>query len=394
MTVSGERPFLVAGGGIGGLAAALALAREGATVVVLEKAPALGEIGAGLSLWSNAVIALRRLGVEAAALAAGSVIRRSRTVLAGGKPVAEFDFAALGIRAGAPSICIHRAALQRILADAVRANDPDALRTGRECVDFADDAGGVDARFADGSGERGGFLVGADGIHSAIRERLFGHEQLRFAGYLAWRGIARGRGNLLPPGEPLVVMGRGAHAGCFHCGEGDIYWFLARNAAPGTQPGPRGNRAEVLDVVADWRVPFRNFVEATPEAAILRNDVVDRPPRQVWGVGHVTMVGDAIHGTTPNLGQGACQALEDAVVLADALRRAASVEAGLRDYEARRRERANFVIAQSWRFGNLVQMANPVGIWLRDRPAPTSLARNNTGRLFTRLLCHDLPELA
>ena len=106
------------------------------------------------------------------------------------------------------------------------------------------------------------------------------------------------------------------------------------------------------------------------------------------------MLGDAIHATTPNLGQGACQALEDAVVLADSLRRCAPVEAALRDYEARRHHRANFVIGQSRRIGTMVQLTNPMGVWLREVLGPKSWAQNPNDRLFERLLCVDLPELA
>ena len=126
----------------------------------------------------------------------------------------------------------------------------------------------------------------------------------------------------------------------------------------------------------------------------MRNDVVDLPARCVWGAGRVTLLGDAIHATTPNLGQGACQALEDAVVLSDSLRRCASAEAGLRDYEARRHHRANFVIRQSRRIGTMAQLTSPVGVWLREVLGSTSWAQKQTERLFERLLRVGLPELA
>jgi 2-polyprenyl-6-methoxyphenol hydroxylase-like FAD-dependent oxidoreductase len=384
---------LIIGGGIGGLAAAIALQRVGIEAVVFEKAPQITEVGAGLSLWSNAMIALRRLGLEAAALEAGSRIERTRAFLSTGEPFGSVDFAALGEKAGAPSTCLHRATLQHLLLEAALAADPRSVQTGRECTGFEADGAGVAALFSDASRERGDVLIGADGIHSVIRPQLFGSETLRFAGYLAWRGIAE-RASLLPEGEPLVVVGRGTQAGCFHCGERRLYWFLTRNAAPGSHAGPFGNRGEVIECIKNWRVPFRSFVEATKEDAILRTNVVDRPARRVSGVGRVTLLGDAIHATTPNLGQGACQALEDAVVLAHSLCRFASAEAGLRGYETRRQKRANFVIGQSWRIGSVVQLANPVGVWLRKCSVPHPGRRSEPKRLFERLLRIDLPELA
>jgi len=383
---------LIVGGGIGGLAAAVALQRVGIQVAVFEKAPHIIEVGTGLSLWSNAMVALRRFGLEAAALEAGSVIEQTRTFLSTGEPFGSVDFAALGEKAGAPSICLHRATLQRLLLDAALNGDPRSVRTGRECTGFEADAAGVAARFSDGSREHGDVLIGADGIHSVIRGQLFGSERVRFGGYLAWRGIAEGA-SPLPEREALVVVARGSQAGCFQCGERRLYWFLTRNAAPGSHAGPLGNRGEAIECIKNWRVPFRSFVEATEEDAILRNDIFDHPARRVWGVGRVTFLGDAIHATTPNLGQGACQALEDAVVLADSLRRCASVEAGLRGYEARRRDRANFVIGQSWRIGTILQLTRPVGVWLRKVLGSTSWAQKRAERLFERLLRVDLPEL-
>ena len=386
---------LIVGGGIGGLAAAVALRRVGISATVFEKAPQIAEVGAGLSLWSNAVLALRRLGLEARAIAAGSPIERARSFLASGRPNGTFDLAGLAEKAGAVSLCIHRAELQRILLGAAAAGDPDAVRTGRDCVGFAADPDGITARFADGSTEYGDVLIGADGIHSVVRRQLFGAQQPRAAGYFAWRGIATGDvASLLPAAEAIVVLGRGSQAGFFHCGEGAVYWFLTGNPRSAPRPRAQANRAAALAAIAAWRVPVHGFIEATEEDAILRNDVIDRPPQREWGIGRATLLGDAIHATTPNLGQGACQALEDAVVLADALRQGASPEAGLRDYEARRRNRTRFVIEQSWRLGRMAQTASPIAIWLRDLLGSSPLARRSSEKLFERLLCVDLPELA
>jgi 2-polyprenyl-6-methoxyphenol hydroxylase-like FAD-dependent oxidoreductase len=384
---------LIVGGGIGGLAAAVALRRVGIDAAVYEKAPQIAEVGAGLSLWSNAVIALRRLGLEAPALAAGSAFERVQTLLSDGRPFPSFDLAELAQRAGAPCICIHRAALQRILLEALTEDGGKVVATARECVGFEEAPQGVVARFAGGTTARGDILIGADGIHSAVRAGLFGERPPRYAGYVAWRAIVHGARRLLPEGEGLAVVARGSHAGCFHCGGDDLYWFATRNAKARSHPGADGDKAEVLRLVAEWAVPFRPIVEATDEHAILRNEIVDRPAAKAWGAGRVTLLGDAIHATTPNLGQGACQALEDAVFLADCLRRAASPEAGLRDYEARRRERTSMVITESWRLGKMIQMANPAGTWLRNRLATTAWARRRNERLLERLLCYDLPVL-
>jgi len=392
---NGRTPVLalIIGGGIGGLAVALALQRIGVSVKVFEKAPAIAEVGAGLSIWSNAMLALRRLGLERAALDRGSVIERTRSVNAMGEPIAITDFSSLGERAGAPSICVHRAELQRLLLDAVRANTTSSVETGQECIGFAEEPSGVTAIFSNGSREEGDLLIGADGIRSTIRKSLFGDETPRFAGYFAWRGIAHGVGSRLPEREALMVLARGAQAGAFHCGADDVYWFLTRNASRGLESDPRDDRTKILGQIGDWRIGFRAFVEATAADAILRNDVNDRQPRRVWGRGRVALLGDAIHATTPNLGQGACQALEDAVVLADAISRSTTIETGLRAYKDRRRARANYVITQSRRMGNLLQISSPITVWLRDAVSSTVLGQKMTEKLFARLLCVELPNL-
>src|SRR5215813_12498358 len=164
---------LVVGGGIGGLATAVALQRVGIKASVFEKAPQISEVGAGLSLWSNAMIALRRLGLEAAAQEAGSVIGRMRTFLPTGKPLGSVDFPELGRRAGAVSICVHRATLQRLLLNAALATDPESVHTGRECTAFEAHGSKITALFFDGSRESGDVLIGADGVHSVIRDQLF-----------------------------------------------------------------------------------------------------------------------------------------------------------------------------------------------------------------------------
>jgi len=166
----GSKPIraLIGGGGIGGLAAAVALRNVGIDAAVFEKAPQIAEISAGVPLWSNALIVLRRLGLEARALAAGAIIDDAATVLPQGKALPGLDVAALGAKAGASTICIRRGALQHLLLEAALAAAA-TVETARECIGRTGDGYGCIARFADGSMERGDVPIGADGIR--IRNR-------------------------------------------------------------------------------------------------------------------------------------------------------------------------------------------------------------------------------
>jgi 2-polyprenyl-6-methoxyphenol hydroxylase-like FAD-dependent oxidoreductase len=380
---SGGRTALIVGGGIGGLAAAVALRRIGWRPLVFERAPEIAEVGAGLGLWANALHALRVLGLADAVTARGSVFERIRTLTPAGRVLGETPVGELARPLGAVSLCVHRTDLQRCLADAL---DPGCMRTGAPCVGFDQEPDGVTARFADGRCERGALLVGADGIHSRVRARLDGDAPARYAGCTGWRGVARFRHDAVPPGLALSIVGRGAQAGLFHCGAGRMYWYVARNAPPA------GDDA-VLGAFDVWYPPLREAIAATDAARILKNDIVDRPPLRRWGAGRVTLLGDAAHPTTPNLAQGACQAIEDAVVLAHALRAAPDVATGLRLYERRRRRRTAMVTRQSWRLGRVLHLENRLAVRLRDVAMASRFGRRQAVAVLEAMLGFAVPEL-
>ena len=381
---------IVIGGGIGGLAAAVGLRKVGMAVTVFERAPEICEVGAGLSLWSNAVTALRRLGLESRITELGSPVERMQIVTASGQVLSDLTIEELSRRAGAPSLCVHRADLRRMLAEALELS---VIRTNATCVGFEQHSDAVTARFADGRSESGDLLLGADGIQSAIRAQLFGPSEPRYAGYTCWRGIAHVQHPDLPPGLSLFAVGRGTQVGLFHCGPGRIYWFVTQNAPAGIADPPGGHKRAVLTAFTGWHPMFGAVIEATEESAILKNDIIDRPPIRMWGVGRLTLLGDAAHPTTPNLGQGACQTLEDAVVLADCLLRADGVICGLRSYEEHRRRRTAFVTTQSWSLGKVFQWQNPIAIWLRNRGFRTKWGHRKSLKLFEKLATYKVPQL-
>jgi 2-polyprenyl-6-methoxyphenol hydroxylase-like FAD-dependent oxidoreductase len=372
---------VIVGAGTGGLAAAVALRRVGLETLTLERAVNIREAGAGLAIWSNAVNALRELGVEAKAMSQASVIERSLSQDLAGRPIAVNDFSEISRTAGAVCICVHRAVLQRILLEQL---PPEAVRTGARCVGFEDST----AMLEDGERIEGDILVGADGIHSAIRERLHGTAPPRYAGYTCWRGLWRGEG-VLPEGTALLAIGAGTQIGLWPCGVGHFYWFVSKNAPVGTAQ----TRPDAAALCGQGGTPIREIVDSTPEDAIVQNDVFDRPPLAWWGRGRVTLLGDAAHATTPNLGQGACQALEDAVVLADCIRHIRPVEAALREYERRRIRRTAAVVRDSRQSGRMLQLNQPAMEAVRNWFMGTAAGRHRARRMFRRLLTYRVPRL-
>ena len=359
----------------------MALRRIGIETLVLEQVASIREVGAGLSIWSNAVNALRELGLEASVMASASVIERNLVQTPAGRLIAKNEFGAVSRRAGAPCICIHRAVLQKILLDSL---PPASVRTCARCSGFDDSSAILE------SGERiqADILVGADGISSVIRDGLHGAEAPRYAGYKCWRGIRHDNG-VLTDRSALLAIGAGSQFGLWPCGAGKVYWFLAKNAPWGTTQ----TKAEAVAVCRDWAAPVPEVVEGTPEDAILQNDIVDRPPLRWWGRGGVTLLGDAAHASTPNLGQGACQALEDAVVLAHCISGTRPIEAALREYEHLRIPRTTAVVRNSRQTGKALQLDSPALELFRNWFMGTWVGTGLGMRMFESLLTYQLPRL-
>lgn len=351
---------IVVGGGIGGLSTALALRRIGGDVVVFERADELREIGAGISLWANAMKALRKMGVADAVRAVGRPLRPKGELRSwSGEVYYEIPADAMEERFEDATVALHRADLQKTLLEEL---GEDVVRLGAEFKGFEQD-GGVVARFADGREEWGDLLIGADGLYSAVRAQLLGGGPPRYAGYTAWRGVTELEDSV-PGVAAFEAWGRGERFGLVKLGRGRFYWYATKNAPE--RDAKVGRKAELLTRFGAWHEPIPSVIRATEEDSIHRDGVYYREPSRRWSAGHATLLGDAVHPMTPDLGQGACQAIEDAVVLASCLKEEGDVEAALRLYEARRAERVAYVVRQSRRLGRIGQLENPLACRLRD----------------------------
>lgn len=355
---------IIIGGGIGGLSAALALKRVGIRCDVFEQAEGLREVGAGLTVWANGIQALETLGVASRVRSLGSRIGRFEVRTHAGRTLSSLSFAALERKLGVPvGVIVHRADLLRELAAGL---EEAHVHCNARCVSIESNAGGVLARFADGREAGADLLVGADGLHSVVRAQLHGISKPRYAGYTSWRGLAHLEVKDPLPDMSFETWGPGARFAVHHCGPGRLFWYASRNHPEGGVDSPAGRKADVQAIVQNWHSPIPEVIEATPGAGILRNDIVDRPPMANWGRGRVTLLGDAAHPMTPNLGQGACQAVEDAVSLAANLTATRDLETAMRHYEQERYPRTTAITNDSWRLGSLCQWENPLGCWVRN----------------------------
>jgi salicylate hydroxylase len=345
--------FVIIGGGIGGVAAVLALLRQGIEAEVYEQSPQLREIGAGIQIGANGTRVLHALGLKSAlertqVLPAGKQARLWNT----GETWPTFDLGAISLeRYGSPHILMHRGDLHAALAEAVVRQRPDAIHLGMRCTGVSEREGTVEVAFEGGRTIDASLVLGADGIHSQVRTSLFGVDRPQFTGVVAWRGLVP-----MPAVPP----------------------HISRSAAT-SWLGPRGHvlhypvrRGELMNVVAmversDWHVESWTVRGTTEELvndfrgwhedvhALLRNmsepfkwALMVRPPMPRWSKGRVTLLGDACHPVLPFLGQGAVMALEDAYVIGASLKRHPGDHAGaFAGYEQARHERTAAVMRRA-----------------------------------------------
>lgn len=365
---------LVIGAGIGGLTVAIALQRQGVAVEIYERAPAFAEVGAGIVLWSNAIKALGRLDLMDSVISAGSRLQTSELRDWRGQVLSATPTEALTSRFGAPVVAFHRADLHRVLLGAMPAG---AVRLGAACVGYREEAQGVRVLLADGSESApADLLIGADGVNSAIRAQLRPELKLRASGYGAWRAVVEADA---PLGRASESWGRGARFGIVPLASGRVYFFATANhrRQNNRDAAPSDHLAELRRHFSGWHAPIAALVESAANTKILWNDIVDLEPTRGWSRGRVTLLGDAIHPTTPNLGQGAGMAIESAVVLGQCLVEAATLTEAFENYEGRRHERTTWITNQSWQLGRIGQLENGPLRALRDlavRLTPQQLA--------------------
>lgn len=359
---------VIAGAGVAGLSSAIALRKRGIEVTVLERASAAREIQVGgcIHVWHNGTRGLQRIGVGEKLLelaGEAAVVDRAEFRTSGGGLMYGWSVREIEGQVGAPTFGVRRPDLHRVLLEAV---DDGTVRFGETCVGFEQDDSGVKARLASGGEEQGDVLIGADGMRSALRAELPGATEPRYAGYVSWQAIARVGTDVVPVGLFRVMWGRGARFLFYRIGPEEVYWEGTFAAPAGGGEQVERRREAVLERFAGWAAPVQTIVNATETTAITRADMYDRPTSKQWGEGRVTLIGDAAHAMTNALGQGANQAIEDAVVLARCLADGADPVQGLRDYEAERIPRTTKFASMSWSLARASRLHNPVACALRN----------------------------
>ncbi len=351
----------VIGAGIGGLTTALTLKQKGIPVDIYEGAKQIKPAGAGIIIANNAMQVLKKLGVEKRLEQAGNRISSMKITTPSLKPLSVIDLTPFEKKYQVNTLAIHRMDIQKILAE----------ETGRENIHLAKRLIKIEKDlstnlynllFEDGETLQTEILIGADGLRSVVRNQLFRENALRDAHQICWRGICEAELPRKYTHELNEAWGKGKRFGFVKIDDKNTYyWYALVNQNTGIP------ETDLIHLFHNFHEDISTLISVTPKEGILKNPIKDLKPIYKWSNGNTCLLGDAAHATTPNMGQGACQAIEDAYVLGNLMDRDSTLSQLFKQYETLRRKKAHKVVNTSWKIGKLSQMENPAGIWLRNR---------------------------
>jgi 2-polyprenyl-6-methoxyphenol hydroxylase-like FAD-dependent oxidoreductase len=369
--------FAIIGAGIGGLTLAIAMQRKGFKVQVFEEAPDIKPLGAGLALAANAVKGFVDIGISERVLRAGSILKKVSIKDRAGKILAETDSEKISEKyRTVNNFTIHRADLHDVLLENL---SKDTLQLGRACVDILQSPVGVRIIFQDGTTHWADYAIACDGVHSLIRKKFLPESRPRYAGYTCWRAVIEDTPSAVDIQETSETWGCGSRFGIAPLNQGRLYWFACLNARENDPAMKAYGTKELLTHFGRFHAPIPEILKYTEDRQLIWNDIIDIKPLKKFAFGRIVLIGDAAHAPTPNMGQGACLAIEDAVILANTIESSQSVEAAFRLFEQKRIKRTTTIVNGSWRLGRIAQWENPILIQLRNtllRLTPPSFAEN------------------
>lgn len=369
----------IIGGGIAGLSMALALEKNGITPTVYESAAELKPVGAGIALAFNAMKASRWLGVYNEIKKLGNPLNNARITNHKGKILSNFHYENHLDLFGEVSVAIHRWDLQEALRSALKSTQ---IITGKKASSFTQNQEGVEVGFEDGSSITSSIVIACDGIHSIFRQQLIPGSGSRYSGYTCWRGIG-----ILPETYPwkdtmIESWGPGLRLGIVPLTENRVYWFAVKNAPQNDEQMKLSTKEQILSYFNIWNKDMLSVIEKTEDNQIILNDISDIDPIDKFDFGNILLAGDAAHATTPNMGQGGCQAIVDAAVLGKILESGSSITEAFSLFEKKRVDKTSRVILNSRQFGKMAQTENRFFIFIRNLLFKAVTERSSAKRIL------------
>lgn len=354
---------LIIGAGIGGLSTAIALQGRGVAGRVFEAASTLSPVGAGILVPANAMNILERYGLAGQVRGKGVPIESFVVLGRHGRVISKLSASYMQNGVSQQAVAIHRGQLQQVL---LRALSPDALSTGKQCVHIRTHTDHAEARFGDGTKASADFIVGADGIRSAVRRLTFPDSALRYSGQTCWRGVATITLPAQWANQFTEVWGVHGQFGFVPISKSQVYWFATRNLPANGVDDTQHIKQQLTDMFGPMLEPVAELVAQTDENNIIRNDLFDLTPLRSCVKGRVVLIGDAAHAMMPNLGQGGAQAIEDSWVLGEVLATSKSVEEAFSRFQTMRRARARKIAGMSRDLARISSLRNATVCDIRD----------------------------
>lgn len=371
-----KQKIIILGAGIAGLSAAIALKKAGHEFVIFESAPELQPVGAGLALAANAIRSFHQLHVAEDVIQAGRKLSGMDILDEKGKIITTTNTQRLAEKYGLGNYAIHRAALQEIL---LRHTGPEHVILNKKATHVEQQGDKVQVYFSDKTVEEGDFLIAAEGIHSPVRQQLAPRSQPRYAGYTCWRAVTSYPAD--PGMQASETWGTKGRFGIVPLVDDKVYWFACVSAKPNDPVLRAWNVKDLAENFKAYHAPIEPILNHTSDEQLLHNDICDIKPIRRYAYEKILLVGDAAHATTPNMGQGACQAIEDAACLAHLLAAGHDLAYAFVTLEKLRMKRTHWIINRSRSAGKLAQMTNPLVSRIRNQLLRTIPDRVNEQQL-------------
>ncbi len=347
----------IIGAGIGGLTTALTLKQKGLNVTIFESSAEIKPVGAGIILANNAMQVFQKLGIQNKIEKAGNKISYMKITDTQLNTISVADLTEYEKKYGVQNIAIHRGELQKILANEIGYNNINLSKR----LSRIEKNELFKLTFEDNSTIESKLVIGADGIKSVVRNQLFEKSTLRNANQICWRGICEIDLPQKYHNELNEAWGKGKRFGFVKISDKKVYWYALANS--------KDVKADVINLTeffSEFHIDILNIISATIKEQIIVSDIIDLKPIDKWQSKNICLIGDAAHATTPNLGQGACQAIEDAYVLGKLLDSGLEIENTFSAYENLRRKKAHTIVNISWTVGKMAHIESRFGIWLRN----------------------------
>ena len=373
---------VIIGAGIGGLSTAIAMNIHDIDVKVFEAAKEISSIGAGILIPPNAMAILDRYNLEGQVRDAGIAIDSIDLVDLKGRVISETNTFHRSNGKVFQTVAIHRGKLQSILLNALPAG---TVISNRRCVGIDSELDFARAVFEDNTFKAGKFLVGADGLHSNVRKSIFQNSSLRYSGQTCWRGVSDIMLSSQWSSRLTEIWGNGIRFGFVPISDSKVYWYATKVEKKGGSDSSFDIRKYLLTLFQRFLEPVEDIISNTPVGSIFRDDLLDLLPLESWFSDSTVLIGDAAHASTPNLGQGGAQAIEDSWFLAKALKNCVTIDDAFETFQKSRKNKAQKVVDVSWKIGKVTNLSNAMACHVRNtifRCVPSFITRRQAGLVY------------